>query len=110
MPALGSITRISAPVEAVFDLVQDFDRRLQWDPFLKEVKLLNGATSVGTGTRVWFRNSMGIKMTVEYTGVRRPVMIAMKMVRGPRLFRQFVANWQFRAVGDGTTEVTCKYV
>lgn len=110
MPALGSLTQIDAPLEAVFDLAQDFDLRLKWDPFLKAVKYLDGARAVAPGVRVWFRNSVGITMTIEFTGVKRPAVVAMRMVRGPRIFRQFVANWQFRAIDAGTTEVTCKYV
>ena len=110
MPALGSLTLINAPLEAVFDLAQDIEFRLKWDPYLKEVKYLGGATSVKTGTCVWFRNSVGVQMTVEFFGVTRPAVVGMKMVRGPRVFRQFAANWQFRAVDAQNTEVTCKYV
>lgn len=110
MPALGSLTLINAPLEAVFDLAQDIDLRLRWDPFLKEARYLNGAASIKTGTRVWFRNSVGLQMTVEFFGVTRPAVVGMKMVRGPKVFSQFLANWQFRAIDAENTEVTCKYV
>ena len=34
---------IHAPPEVVFDLLHDYSRRLDWDPFLREARLLNEA-------------------------------------------------------------------
>jgi len=110
VPALGSIMLINAPLEAVFDLAQDYNLRLKWDPALKEAQFLDGATEVALGARVRLRARAGITMTVEYFGVRRPFVVAAKMVRGPRVFRQFVSNWHFRSVDAETTEVTFKCV
>ncbi len=94
----------------MFDLAQDYNLRLKWDPALNSAKFLNGATEVAPGARVWLRVNGGITMTVEYFGVRRPAVVGMKMVRGPRMFRQLVSNWQFRSVDPETTEVTFKCV
>ncbi len=109
MPALGSITLINAPLEAVFDLAQDNSLRLKWDPFIKDVKFVRG-NCVEPGARVWLRDRSGVTMTLEFFGVKRPLVLATKMVRGPLVFRQLVANWQFRSVDADTTEVSFKCV
>jgi len=109
VPALGSIMQIHAPLEAVFDLASDYDRQLRWDPLLREASFVRG-TAPGTGSRVRLRYAAGLSVTLEYFGFTRPSVMAVKMVRGPRYFRQLVGSWHFRALEDGDTEVTFKCV
>ena len=40
---------IQAAPEAVFDLINDYARRLDWDPFLREARLLNDARVADIG-------------------------------------------------------------
>ena len=42
---------IAAEPAALFDLSQDYDRRLAWDPLLGEARLLGGAEGPGLGGR-----------------------------------------------------------
>ena len=44
MPTIKHSLVIHAGRAALFELTQDYDRRLRWDPFLKKARLLNGAT------------------------------------------------------------------
>ncbi len=44
---------VAAEPGVLFDLTQDCTRRLDWDPFLREVKFLGGAAGPGLGVRAW---------------------------------------------------------
>lgn len=53
---------IAAGAEILFDLTQDSTRRLDWDPFLREARLLGGAEGPGVGARAWCVGRSGIGM------------------------------------------------
>lgn len=99
---------IAAPAGAVFDLAQDYQLRLEWDPFLKAMRFRNGATEAAVGIRVWVRARNGLTMEVEYITLRRPDLVAMRMVDGPRLFKRFAGSWRFHSE-DGGTRVVFRY-
>ena len=40
---------IDVPPENAFDLIHDYSRRLDWDPFLRKAYLLNGASRADVG-------------------------------------------------------------
>ena len=42
---------IDAPAPVLFDLSQDYKRRLEWDPFLRSARLVDGADKPGVGVR-----------------------------------------------------------
>ena len=109
MPTLTQSILIDGPAAEVFDLAQDYGLRLRWDPFLKEMKFLDGALAAAPSVRVWVRAWTGLTMTVEYITLKRPEVVAMKMVEGPAIFRRFAGTWQFRSIGPSSTEVTFKY-
>ncbi len=50
---------IEAPVAALFELTQDYRRRLQWDPFLRSAELLSGAIEPAVGVRATLRRPQG---------------------------------------------------
>ena len=60
--------------------------------------------------RVWVRSWTGLTMVAEYVGLKRPDMVAMKMVEGPLMFRQFAGSWRFQPHPGGSTEVIFRYV
>jgi ribosome-associated toxin RatA of RatAB toxin-antitoxin module len=109
MPVVEDAILIAAPQDALFALSQDYALRLEWDPFLRELKFLDGATEAAVGVRVWVRAWTGLTMEVEYVSVNPPHTVAMKMLRGSRLFRQFAGTWMFRAHPSGRTEVVFRY-
>jgi ribosome-associated toxin RatA of RatAB toxin-antitoxin module len=108
MPTFERSALVRADAAALFDLMQDYDRRLKWDPFLREARLL-GATAAGLGVRAWCVDQRGRGMETEYVSFDRPHRVAVKMTRGPWIFRKFAGAWIYEPVEDGLTRVTFKY-
>ncbi len=109
MPSIHSVIEISAPPGPLWDLSQDYYLRTQWDPFIREVKLLDGATRTEVGVRSWVRAHNGLTMTVKYITARRPDQVAMTMTEGPRLFEKFSGAWGFEPLEAGHTRVKFSY-
>ncbi len=109
MPTIQVVLDIAAATAPLFDLAQDYGLRLTWDPFLRELAFRGGATEAAVGVRVWVRAHNGMTMEVEYLTLRRPEQVAMKMVAGPRIFRQFAGAWLFKPLGPAATRVTFRY-
>jgi ribosome-associated toxin RatA of RatAB toxin-antitoxin module len=109
MPIVQESLLIRAPQQELFDLAQDYRLRLKWDPFLRDMRFLGDAREAAVGVRVWVRAWTRMTMLVEYVGLKRPDVVAMKMVEGPVLFRQFAGSWRFQPGPDGCTEVTFRY-
>ncbi|HEY7835708.1 MAG TPA: SRPBCC family protein [Ktedonobacterales bacterium] len=115
MPTFERSIEMRAEAGAVFDLAQDYNRRLSWDPFLREARLLGGATQAGLGVRAWCVARNGLGMETEYVSFSRPSVVAVRMTRGPWLFRRFAGTWRFTPVASGTgmgtgrTRVTFRY-
>jgi len=95
--------------EFVFDYTQDYTKRLAWDTFLIKADLINGATEAGVGVRAWCVARNGLGMETEYVSFNRPKTTAIKMTRGPFLFKSFLGSWVFKATDTGQTEVTFLY-
>jgi ribosome-associated toxin RatA of RatAB toxin-antitoxin module len=109
MPVVEESLRIRAPADGLFALSQDYGLRLEWDPFLRDMTFLGGATEAAVGVRVRVRAKNGLAMEVEYVSVNPPHVVGMRMTRGPFFFRLFAGVWQFRPLPDGATEVTFRY-
>lgn len=109
MPIVEESILINAPREHLFPLSQDYGVRLAWDPFLKDMRFLDGAKEAGVGVRVWVRAWTGLTMEVRLTGYAPPASVAMKMLRGPWFFRRFAGTWLFEAHANGGTQVTFRY-
>lgn len=99
---------VRAPALPLFRLSQDYARRLLWDPFLREARLL-GAEEPAVGVRTWCvaRNRLG--MEAEYVTYRPPEVAAVRMTRGPWPIARFAGSWRFREIAPGTTRVTFRY-
>ncbi len=112
MPAGSATIEIRAASAAVFDLLHDYSRRLEWDPFLREACLLNGATSAGIGVSsrcVARRIVGGLAMETRYLTFAPPRVAAVNMVRGPWLFRTFAASICQHPTAADRTQVTYRY-
>jgi Polyketide cyclase / dehydrase and lipid transport len=81
MPTFEATIEIRADANALFDLTQDYDRRLDWDPFLKQARLVGGATAAGVGVRAWCVARSGLGMETEYVSFQRPQVAARNDVR-----------------------------
>ncbi|HEY7350197.1 MAG TPA: SRPBCC family protein [Ktedonobacterales bacterium] len=109
MPTFGrSITICKEPM-ALFRLTQDYTRRLEWDPFLQEARLVGGAVEPGVGVRAWCVARNGLAMETEYVSYRPPEMAAVRMTAGPRALATFAGSWRFKQIAPGVTYVTFCY-
>jgi len=103
---------IQAKPEEVFDLIHDYSRRLEWDTFLQEARLLDGAGRAGLGvkTRCTARNSFaGLAMETVYVSFDRPRVAAVKMTNGPAILEAFAASLRQTEVEPGVTRVTYRF-
>jgi ribosome-associated toxin RatA of RatAB toxin-antitoxin module len=95
--------------EAIFDYTQDYSNRLKWDTFLIEAQLLNNAQQAGRGVKAWCVAKNGLGMETEYVSFNRPKVTAVKMTKGPYMFKEFAASWIFNPLNDEMTKVTFTY-
>jgi len=112
MRSLEAAIEIRASPEAVFDLIHDYARRLEWDPFLKEACLLEGAKAAGLGvkTRCTARNGFaGLAMETVYLSFDRPKVAAVRMTRGPAVLETFAATLRQEDIRLGLARVTYRF-
>jgi ribosome-associated toxin RatA of RatAB toxin-antitoxin module len=109
MPIVEAADTIEAPQAKVFAVTQDYYLRLKWDPFLRELKFLRGATEAAAGVQVWVKAKNSLTMTVEYRVVEPPGRVAMAMVSGPFFFELFAGTWQFEPKTATRTLVRFRY-
>ncbi len=108
MPRRQETVEIHRDPEAVFDLIHDYAQRLEWDPFLREARILGGAKEAarGVATRCVARN--GMAMETVYVSFNRPHSAAVKMTSGPVIFGSFAATWRQGPVLDAFTNITAE--
>ena len=109
MRSLAAAIDIRAPAEAVFDLIHDYARRLDWDPFLQDARLLDGATAAGLGVKslCTARSAFaGLAMETVYVSFDRPKVAAVKMTKGPTVLETFAASLRQEEIEPGVTRVT----
>jgi ribosome-associated toxin RatA of RatAB toxin-antitoxin module len=100
---------IAAEPQALFDLTQDYSRRLDWDPFLEEARLVGAADRAGVGARAWCVAHNGIGMETRYVSFERPRVCAVELTRGPWPIRSFAGSWRFDRLEPGRSRVTFTY-
>lgn len=103
---------IRCEAQEIFDLIHDYDRRLEWDSFLKKACLLDGATKAGRGVRTLCvaRNMVGgLAMEAVYITYNPPRVAAFAMTRGPVFFKSFAATLLQKVVAQGVTQITYRY-
>jgi len=100
---------INEKSEKVFDFTQDYSNRLKWDTFLKKADLIDGATIADKGVRAYCVAKNGIGMVTEYVTFNRPKVTAIKMTKGPFMFKSFLGSWTFKEVTQNKTEVIFLY-
>ena len=108
MPTFERSIVVRAPRAPLFDLMQDYERRLEWDPFLREARLVDAAASA-VGVRAWCVDQDGRGMETEYVSFDRPNRVAVRMTKGPWMFRKFAGAWIYEEIDATTTRVVFKY-
>ncbi len=96
---------IDAPAAVLFDLSQDYKRRLEWDPFLRSAKLVDGADRPGVGVRALCVDRNGTAMETEYVSFNPPRAVAVKMTSGPWFLDSFAGSWRFEELKPRQTRV-----
>jgi ribosome-associated toxin RatA of RatAB toxin-antitoxin module len=95
--------------DAAFDYTQDYGQRLAWDTFLKKADLINGAKKAGKGVKAYCVAKNGLGMETVYVSFNRPKATAIKMTKGPFMFKTFLGSWTFKEIQPSLTEVIFLY-
>lgn len=100
---------IPALSSAVFDLLHDYERRLEWDTLLRAAYLddghtaaCKGATSVCVGR--WSLGSIALKTV--YVTFERPTVAAVRMVNRPPFFETWAASIRHADLPAGESRIT----
>ena len=111
MPAIKFSERIVVNCSAAeaFDYTQDYKRRLTWDTFLKQADLMEGAQQAAKGVKAYCVAKNGLGMITEYVTFNRPKATAIRMTKGPLLFKSFLGSWTFKACSEDQTEIIFLY-
>ena len=109
MPTFEQAIEIDASPAELFRLTQDYNHRLDWDPFLKEARLVGGAQAAGLGVRAWCVANSGLGMETEYVSFNPPKTVAVKMTKGPAIISSFAGSWRFQELAPGRTRVIFRY-
>ena len=100
---------INCSPETAFDYTQDYSKRLTWDTFLKKAELINGATEAGLGVKAYCVAKNRLGMETEYVSFNRPKATAIKLTKGPFMFKAFLGSWTFKELENNNTEVIFLY-
>jgi hypothetical protein len=113
---VGKVIAESVEIEStaaeVFDLLHDYARRLEWDPFLRRADLEGGASEAGLGVSTYCVAHWrigGLGMRTVYVSFRRPRVAAVKMTHGPWFLSKFAASISQRESAERRTRVTYKF-
>ena len=109
MPTCQHSVEIDADCAELFALTQDYGRRLGWDQFLSEARLLGGAEAPAPGVRAWCVAWYGLGMETEYVTVIPPRVAAVRRTHGPWLLESFAGSWRFEPAGPRRVRVTFRY-
>ncbi|HLX59956.1 MAG TPA: SRPBCC family protein [Planctomycetota bacterium] len=112
MPHGVVIENFPAARAEVFQLLHNYDRRLEWDTMLQAAYLSDGyrtaqlhATSICKGR--WYHG--GIVVKTEYVVFNPPDVAAVKMTNKPPFFATFAASIHHRDISDGMSQVEYTY-
>jgi hypothetical protein len=95
--------------EIVFDYTQNYAHRLEWDTFLLEARLLPPYFNAQKGAKAWCVAINGYGMETEYISFARPKVTAIRMTKGPYMFKEFSGSWNFKEISELTTTVVFTY-
>ena len=100
---------INCTPDLAFDYTQDYGNRLNWDTFLKRAEFMYGASAAALGVKAYCVSRNGLGMVTEYVSFNRPKATAIKMTKGPFMFKDFLGSWTFKDAGSSMTEVIFLY-
>ena len=104
MKTIRSTIEIARPQEVVFDLTQNYAKRLEWDPYLTEAYLLKEAAEPAVGVDAYCKNHNGTVMVSRYISFNRPAVAAVNMVKGPKILKRFSGAWNVHKIDEQHSE------
>lgn len=102
-------TNIKASQEEIFDLTQDYSKRLLWDSYLKQAYLINQETKAKIGVDCYCKNHFGSVMISRYISFNRPHVAAVKMIKGPFILKSFSGAWNVKYLNDMQSKLLFTY-
>ena len=106
----GSVSEIiPAPSTAVFELLHDYGRRLEWDSLLSAAYLTDGFTQAELGaiSVCVGRRSLGsIALKTIYVVFDEPRLAAVKMVNSPLFFAAWAASIRHEDLSNSESRIT----
>lgn len=103
---------IPAPSAAVFGLLHDYGRRLEWDTLLQAAYLTDGHQEVRQGAVAVCKGRAGlggIALKSVYVTFHPPEVAAVRMVNRPAFFDAFAATIRHRDLPGGSSSVEYVY-
>lgn len=106
MPTASITQKMPCGSAAVFDLLHDYSRRLEWDTLLREARFTRGHTIAKTGATTLCVGKplfgiIGIETT--YLTFSRGVIAAVTMINRPPFFDSFAASIRHRDLPEGSS-------
>ena len=98
MKTIRAAIEIAQAQEVVFDLTQNYAKRLEWDPYLSEAYLMKNATEPAVGVDAYCKNRNGSVMVSRYISFNRPSVAAVSMVKGPKILKRFNGAWNVHKI------------
>lgn len=99
---------VPASAERVFNLLHDYDRRLEWDTLLREAFLEEPYSNAEKGAVTMCRGKWlvgGISLQTVYVSFKPGKVAAVRLVNKPLFFERFAASIRHRDLPDGRSEV-----
>ncbi len=112
MPRGTVSVEVAASCTAVFNVIHDYGRRLEWDTLLSEARLLHGATEAGVGVRslcVGTWRGAYLPMETEYIRFEPGRAAAVSLTNRPPFFAHFAATIRHEPLSDTRCRVTYIY-
>ena len=103
---------VEASCTAVFNLIHDYGRRLEWDTLLSKACLLDGATEAGLGVRslcVGTWRGLFLPLETEYVRFEPGRVAAVSLTNRPPFFAHFAATIRHDALSETRSRVTYIY-
>ena len=100
---------IDCSQERLFDITQDYTKRLEWDAYLTEAYLLDGAKHAGLGVDSYCKNRSGSVMISRYISFNRPNVAAVTMVKGPLIIKRFSGAWNVKRLSEARSLLVFTY-
>jgi predicted transglutaminase-like protease len=97
------------PRAELFQLTQNLENRLLWDPLLQKIQFLGEIKKVAIDAVVYTESKKGGAMTTLYINVVEPCLIEVVMIGKSKLFSSFKGKWIYEVVSPQQTLLTIQY-